>query len=195
MTILKPTTVAALRLSALMLAVLSALWAASAQAASAQAASPQAPFGDKVSAAIKNYNRATPHIATSGKYDPAAIAELKALGFTAVLDLRAQSEEGAPAVAEAARTAGLKYFNIQITTKAPTEAQVAEFAHIAEDPANYPMLVSCVSANRSGAMWALYRASKGVDAMVAIEEGHTLGLKPSREKAVRARLGMAPLTE
>ena len=190
MTILKPARVASFRLSALALAVLSALWAAP-----AQAASPQAPFGDKVSAAINNYNRATPNIATSGKYDPAAIAELKALGFTAVLDLRAQSEEGAPAVAEAARAAGLKYFNIQVTTRAPTDTQVAEFAHIAEDPANYPLLVSCVSANRSGAMWALYRASKGVDAMVAIEEGRAQGLKPSREKAVRARLGLPPLTE
>ncbi len=36
-------------------------------------------------------------------------------------------------------------------------------------------------------MWALYRASQGVPAYIAIEEGRTVGLT-SREPDVRARL-------
>lgn len=155
---------------------------------------PQAPFGDKVSAAILNYNRASPHVGTSGAYDPAAVAEVKRLGFTAVLDLRGSDETGVAAVAEAARASGLAYFHIPVTTTAPTDAQVQAFARIAADPANHPLLVNCVSANRVGAMWALYRASAGVDPEVAIEEGRTVGLKPSREGAVRQRLGLPPMS-
>jgi uncharacterized protein (TIGR01244 family) len=159
-----------------------------------RAAPPQAPFGDKVSPAIRNYNRASPHIGTSGEYDPRAVAEVKRLGFTAVLDLRGSDETGVAAVAEAARAAGLKYFHIPVTRKAPTDEQVQAFARIAADGANQPLLVNCVSANRVGAMWALYRAAEGVDPEVAIEEGRTVGLKPSREVAVRQRLGLPPMS-
>jgi uncharacterized protein (TIGR01244 family) len=162
--------------------------------AGALAAPAQAPFGDKVSTAIFNYSRATPRIATTGRFAPAAVAEIQALGFTAILDLRAQTEKGVAAITEAIEASRLRHLSIPIVTKAPTEAQVAQFAVLVEDSANYPLLVNCASANRVGAIWALYRASKGVPAEVAVEEGRTLGLKPSREKAVRARLGLPPLS-
>jgi len=112
-----------------------------------------------------------------------------------VVELRADSEAGVKANAEALKAAGIRYFHIPVTTKAPTEAQVAEFAGIVNDPANQPVLVNCHSANRVGAMWALYRASQGVPAEFAVQEGRTAGLEPSREAAVRARLGMPPLTD
>lgn len=163
-------------------------------AMTAYAAPAQAPFGDKVSSAITNYNRTTPFIGTSGNFAPAAVAELQALGFATVLDLRSQGENGVAAVAEAIQTAGLTYLNIPVTTKAPTPEQVDQFAKIVEDPAHYPLLVTCMSANRVGAMWTLYRAAKGVPLDVAIEEGRTAGLKPSREKAVRELLGAPPMT-
>ena len=170
-----------------------ALTTVTASYASAAETGAQAPFGDKVSTALFNYNRATPYIGTAGRYDPAAVAEIKALGFATVIDLRAQSEKGMSGVAQAVQAAGLEYANIPVTTKAPTDDQVQEFAHLVENPANYPILVNCVSANRVGAMWALYRASAGVPVEVAIEEGRTTGLKPSREKAVRERLGAPPM--
>ncbi len=161
----------------------------------AQAATPQAPFGDKVSAAILNYNRALPQVGTSGAYTADAVAEIKALGFAAAVELRADDEEGVAANAEALKAAGIRYFHLPVTTKAPTETQVAEFARIVADPANQPLLLNCQSANRVGAMWALYRAGQGVPPEVAIEEGRTAGLTPSREGAVRERLGLAPLAE
>jgi len=173
--------------AAAMLAVLTTNYASAADAA------PQAPFGDKVSTALINYNRATPYIGTAGRYDPAAVTEIKTLGFITVIDLRAQSEKGMSGVAQAVQAAGLEYVNIPVTTKAPTDDQVQEFARLVEDPANYPILVNCQSANRVGAMWALHRASAGVPVEVAIEEGRTTGLKPSREKAVRERLGAPPM--
>jgi uncharacterized protein (TIGR01244 family) len=149
----------------------------------------EAPFGDKVSEALLNYNRATPFIGTSGRYDPAAVAEIKALGFATAIDLRAPSEEGVPELEKAVQAAGLKYINIPVTEKAPTDDQVKAFARLVEDPANYPILVNCHTANRVGAMWALYRAGAGVPAEIAIEEGRAVGLMPSREKTVRERLG------
>ncbi len=42
-------------------------------------------------------------------------------------------------------------------------------------------------------MWALYRAANGVPGEIAIQEGRTVGLKPSREVAVREQLGLPPL--
>jgi len=153
------------------------------------AGSPEAPFGDKVSGAIVNYNRATPNVATSGRYPVAAIAEIKALGFTTIIELRGPDEKGVAENAKAARMAGLNFIRIPVTTRVPSDAQVRQFARAAEDAANYPILVSCVSANRVGAMWALYRAQAGVAAVVAVEEGRTAGLK-SREAAVRNRLGL-----
>jgi len=155
----------------------------------------EAPLGNEISAAITNYNRTTPFIGTSGAYDPSAVAEVKALGFKTTVDLRSQSEEGVTAVAEAVQAAGLKYFNIPVTTAAPTPEQVEEFAKIVENPDNYPILVNCHSANRVGAMWALYRAATGVRAEVAIGEARTVGLQPSREAAVRQQLGVPPKSE
>jgi hypothetical protein len=42
-------------------------------------------------------------------------------------------------------------------------------------------------------MWALYRAANGVPPRLAVQEGRTVGLKPSREGAVRKQLGLPPL--
>lgn len=164
-------------------------------AGAAQAGAPQAPFGDKVSAAVPNYNRALPDVGTSGAYAADAVAEVEALGFAAAVDLRGADEAGVAANAEALEAAGIRYFHIPVTTTAPSDAQVAEFARILADPANRPLLVNCASANRVGALWALYRAEQGVPAEVAVEEGRTAGLKPSREGAVRERLGLPPLAE
>ncbi len=159
----------------------------------ANAAPPQAPFGDKVSGAIVNYNRATPYIATAGLIKEGGVAELNSLGFTAILDLRGP-EEGTAEERRKVVAAGLRYYNIPVTMRTPSDDQVRTFAALAEDPANYPMLVHCVSANRTGAVWTMYRVLKGVPFDIAIEEGRTAGLT-SREKAVRKRLGQPPLEE
>ncbi len=159
-----------------------------------QAASPQVPFGDAVTSALTNYNRTTPGIATGGLLKDGALEELKDLGFTAIVDLRSP-EEGIAEEQAGAKALGLKYFNIPVSANTPTEEQVAVFAAIVEDESNLPIMVHCVSANRAGAMWSLYRAAKGVPHEIAIEEGRTVGLKPSRENAVRAVLGMSPIIE
>jgi uncharacterized protein (TIGR01244 family) len=80
--------------------------------------------------------------------------------------------------------------SIEVPTTAPTPEQVAAFAKVVEDPSTYPILLHCHSSNRVGAMWALYRAAAGVPAEIAIQEGRTVGMKSSREGAVREQLGL-----
>lgn len=147
-----------------------------------------APFGDKVSASLTYYNRAAPGIATGGLIQGDGVAEAKALGFKVIVDLRGPAEGLEPERAAAAK-AGITYINIPVTTTTPTDAQIAEFARIVENASNQPVLVHCHTSNRVGAMWALYRASKGVPGEIAIEEGRVSGLA-SREGAVRAKLGL-----
>jgi uncharacterized protein (TIGR01244 family) len=152
----------------------------------------QAAYGNQMPNIVDNYGRATPYIGTGGFIDPTGIPMLKMLGFKTVVSLL-KPDEGTPNEGQLIEAAGMKYIHIAVPTKAPTAEQVAEFAKIAEDPANYPILLHCESSNRVGAMWALYRASKGVPPMIAIEEGRALGLKTSREPAVREQLGLPPL--
>jgi len=152
---------------------------------------PQAPYGDKVGPAFTNYLRASPFIGTAGVIGEGGFAEAKALGFKTVINLNT-AEEGAEQERVAVEAAGLGYISLEVSTKAPTPEQVQSFAAAVADAGNYPILVHCESANRVGAMWALYRAGQGVPAEIAIQEGRTVGLKPSREPAVREQLGLTP---
>lgn len=154
-----------------------------------QAGGQEAPFGDQVSASIFRYNRASPTIASAGRLTDGAVAEAKSLSFKTIVDLRTP-REGLEAERTAAAAVGLNYINIPVSGGVPSDAQVARFAAIADDPANHPILLHCSGANRAGAMWSLYRALKGVPARVALDEGRTAGLKPFSEIKVRARLGL-----
>lgn len=152
----------------------------------------QAPYGDKVSAVFSNYSRASPYIGTAGVVRGGGFEEAKALGFKTIINLNT-AQEGAEEEAEAVMAAGLSYVSIPVSGLAPVAEQVSEFAQHVRDPNNYPILVHCVSANRVGAIWALYRAAAGVPAEIAVQEGRTVGLKPSREVAVRRQLGLPEL--
>jgi uncharacterized protein (TIGR01244 family) len=153
-------------------------------AALAQSASREVPFGGQGAELAVNYNRLRPHIATAGLLKDGAIPKLKAMGFTSIVDLRGP-DEGTASEKKAVENAGLRYFNIPVTDGLPTSFQIIEFAHVVEDPDNAPLLIHCASANRVGAMWALYRAVKGVPDEIALEEARTIGLRPDLEADVR----------
>jgi uncharacterized protein (TIGR01244 family) len=152
----------------------------------AEAAPPAA-----ISAAVTNYTRMSDDVATAGLLGEGAIGALKAAGFATILDLRGP-DEGTDAEKRAAEAAGLKYFNIPVTTLLPSGSQVVQFSRVVADRANLPVLVHCVSGNRVGAMWALYRAKNGVPAATAIEEGRRIGMRGEREAAAMKSLGLAP---
>ncbi len=142
-----------------------------------------------VSPAIPNYTRIADDVGTAGRLGEGAIGELKAAGFVAVLDLRGP-DEGTDAERRAVEAAGLRYFNIPVTTILPTREQVVEFARLVDDRANRPILIHCASANRVGEMWALHRAVQGAPAATALAEGRRIGMRGEREAAVAAVLGL-----
>lgn len=167
-------------------------FAAIAMVMSAQAQSVQGevPVANRVSSNVVNYHKLKPRIATAGLLMNGAVGELKALGFTSILDLRGPAE-GTEIEKQAATAAGLRYFNVPVTNGLPSEAQIAEFGRLVEDPASYPIIVHCASGKRVGAMWALYRAHKRAPVSVALEEGRTAGLRPDVADDIRRKLGGA----
>lgn len=153
---------------------------------------PAAPFGDLVSGAIFNYNRMSPNLGTAGVLREGGLEEAVELGFKTIIDLRGPSENGVSEEAANASRIGVKRIHIPITTKIVAQEQINQFTAALDDPANYPILTHCASANRVGGMWVLYRVGHGIDPILAIEEARGCGLK-SREAPVRQMLGLPPV--
>ena len=149
----------------------------------------QAPFGGDVSPAIGQYNRVSPYIANAGLLHKGGLEEAQRLGFKLVVDLRGRTEKGVSREMRLAEELGIQRVNIPVVQRAPEWKQVDDLAALIHDPANYPVLIHCVSSNRSGAIWSLYRARVGISPLTAIEEGRTAGLT-SRESAVRNMLDL-----
>ncbi len=82
--------------------------------------------------------------------------ELAALGVKTVIDLQ---KDGPSNEAGYVKAAGMNFFRIGMTTTdRPTDAQVAQFFKIVDDPANQPVFVHCAGGrHRTGTMTALYR--------------------------------------
>lgn len=145
-----------------------------------------APFGEKITK-TSYYSRASPYVANAGLLEKGGLEELKALGFKLVVDLRGKDEKGVSDEAQLAQELDIAYENIPVVERAPTWGQVDALMPLIHDKKNYPMIIHCVSSNRSGAIWAMYRYRVGVDALTALEEGRATGLE-SREPAVRKAL-------
>ena len=146
----------------------------------------QAPFGDQVSERIPFYNRMAPQVATSAPLDRLGIIEAKGVGFRSIVDLQS-ARQASSAERRMAEFALLQYHNLPIAGALPTDAEVAAFARLIEAPENQPILVHGSSLDQAAAMWALYRAAKGVPPEVALGDGMTAGLVES-EAALRERL-------
>jgi tyrosine-protein phosphatase SIW14 len=125
---------------------------------------------DASSVGIKNFGKVNDNYYRGSQPGDAQFAELKRLGVKTVIDLRKDSEEGAP---EWARREGLQYFNIPLTTKRPaTSEQTEYFLRLVNDPANWPVYVHCKGGrHRTGEMTAIYRITRdGWTARQAYEE-------------------------
>ncbi len=149
----------------------------------------QAPYGNAMPNIIKNYLRAAPFVGTGGVVKLDAYPMLQKLGFKTVINLNT-IKQGAGEEAGIAKAAGLQYFHLPVSTKAPLPDQVAAFVKLVSDKSNYPILVHCRSSNRVGALWAMYRVAVGIPGEIAIQEGRNVGMKTGREKAVRIALDL-----
>src|SRR6266550_1614215 len=87
-------------------------------------------------------------------FTPAALAEIKKMGYNSVINLRTAAEAGAELDAEAAaaKAAGINYFHLPFNNAAPDPAVVDSFLKVITDKANEPAFIHCASANRAAMM-------------------------------------------
>jgi len=128
---------------------------------------------------IVNFAKVETTVACAGATTPAALAEVKRMGYASVINLRQASEPGAEieASAAAAKAAGLNYIHIPFNTASPDGAVVDSFIKAVTDKANQPAFIHCASANRAAALWMVKRiAVDKWDVERASTEAAALGL-------------------
>ena len=83
--------------------------------------------------------------------------DLAALGVKTIIDLT--SDDAQPNERQSVSQAGMRYVQIPMNThREPTNAQIAQFLSIVNDPASQPVYVHCVGGkHRTGVMTAIAR--------------------------------------
>jgi uncharacterized protein (TIGR01244 family) len=134
---------------------------------------------------VTNFSRVETTIACAGATTPAAVAELKKMGYASIINLRQASEAGADVDAEAAaaKAAGVIYVSLPFNGASPDPSVVDQFLKAVTAPANQPVFLHCASANRAAALWMIKRMTvDGWDADRASAEATALGLSSSALK-------------
>ena len=128
---------------------------------------------------IVNFAKVETVVSCAGATTPAALSEVKRMGYVSVINLRQASEPGADieASAAAAKAAGLNYIHLPFNTASPDPALVDNFLDAVMDKANQPAFIHCASANRAAALWMVKRiAVDNWDVERASTEAAALGL-------------------
>jgi uncharacterized protein (TIGR01244 family) len=142
-------------------------------------------------AAFPNYHVIRPGLAAAGQPSPQGMAQLKALGFKTVINLRTE-KEGANEEAATVKALGLAYVSVPVTAETLSQADADAVGRVIDDPAAGPVLLHCATANRVGAVWAILRVRQGKSIDEAEAEGRAVGLKsPVLVEAVR-KVAAAP---
>jgi uncharacterized protein (TIGR01244 family) len=127
--------------------------------------------------AIKNFLRVNEAFCTGGQPAIEHLAELKAEGVRAIINLRTPGEHAAAAEASEAEKLGLRYINIPVISTDPRDEQATEFLKVTDDPANRPAFIHCAGAVRVGAFWMIRRVLRdGMTVEAAEEEARKIGL-------------------
>jgi uncharacterized protein (TIGR01244 family) len=135
---------------------------------------------------IVNFAKVETTVACAGATTPAALTEVKKLGYASVINLRQASEPGVDieASAAAAKAAGLNYIHIPFNAASPDPALVDNFLQAVTDKANQPAFIHCASANRAAALWMVKRiAVDKWDVERASAEAAALGMTSPALKA------------
>lgn len=108
---------------------------------------------------IVNFGYIGSTVACAGATAPAALAEVKKLGYASVINLRLATEPGSEieASAAAAQAAGLRFIHLPFNAGAPDPMLVDKFIAAVTDPKNQPAFIHCASANRAAALWMVKR--------------------------------------
>lgn len=132
-----------------------------------------------VVAGVTNFSKLDTTIACAGATTPAGVAEVKKMGYKAIINLRQPNEPGADIEGEAAaaKTAGIKFFSIPVNGASPDPTTVDSFLQAVGDAANQPAFVHCASGQRASAYWMIKRlVVDGWDTEKASTEAAALGL-------------------
>ena len=135
---------------------------------------------------ITNFSKVETTVACAGATTPAALVDVKKMGYNSVINLRMASEAGAQIEEEAAaaKAAGINYIHLPFNAQSPDPALVDNFLKAVTDKSNQPAFIHCASANRAAALWMVKRIVVDKwDVAQATTEAEGLGLTNPNLKA------------
>lgn len=127
---------------------------------------------------IVNFSHIETTVACAGAITPESVADIKAMGFASIINLRESSEPGAniDAEAAAAKAAGIKFVHLPFgRDRDPTVAD--RFLETITAADTEPAFIHCAGGGRAAMMWFIKRVivdEWAVDR--ALEEARALGL-------------------
>jgi protein tyrosine phosphatase (PTP) superfamily phosphohydrolase (DUF442 family) len=94
-------------------------------------------------AGIRNFARIESTVACAGAITPAAIQEIKTMGFASIINLRLATEQGADIEGHTAvaKAAGIPYYHIPFSSSAPDPAAVDTFLKTISAPGVQPAFI------------------------------------------------------
>jgi protein tyrosine/serine phosphatase len=106
---------------------------------------------------IDNFGRVNANYYRGAQPEGQDYHDLAALGVKTIINLT--SDDAQPNERQMTERSGMRYVQIPMTThREPTNAQIAQFLSIANDPASQPVYVHCVGGkHRTGVMTAIFR--------------------------------------
>lgn len=119
---------------------------------------------------IKNFGQTSETYYRGAQPESRDYPALAGIGVKTVIDLTRDGRADEQALVE---HAGMKFYRIPLTTSEhPSEAAIAQFLSLVNDPANQPVFVHCQGGrHRTGVMTAIYRMTNdGWDANRAYDE-------------------------
>jgi protein tyrosine phosphatase (PTP) superfamily phosphohydrolase (DUF442 family) len=126
---------------------------------------------------IRNFLKVNDQFCTGAQPRLEHLAQLKADGVKAIINLRQPSEHRAAEEEAKAKEIGLRYFNIPVVYGNPKDEDVDQFLKITDDPENRPAYIHCALAIRVGAFWMIRRVLRdGWTVEKAEEEATKIGL-------------------
>ena len=94
-------------------------------------------------AGIRNFAKIESTVACAGAITPAAIQEIKNMGFTSIINLRLATEQGADIEGHTAvaKSVGIPYYHIPFSASAPDPAAVDTFLKTIQAPGVQPAFI------------------------------------------------------
>ncbi|MGE3843588.1 MAG: sulfur transferase domain-containing protein [Vicinamibacterales bacterium] len=128
---------------------------------------------------VRNLTRIDSTVACAGAITPAAVGDIKDMGYGAIINLRLATEQGADIEGHtaAAQASGIRYIHIPFSSTNPEPAAVDAFLTAITSPGVEPAFIHCAGGGRAAGMWLMKRAIvDGWDVDQAMDEATTLGL-------------------